>query len=241
VNGQLVLVVASRKPHVLLSSLIYDLTRVKNRSLAPAQVRSLCLTKSGFSSLIEKLECDKSFTRSDALAKHMRLLHNISPPSLGRGNRKRKRAASVAISEANNDADASCTVNGPTPHNTFKIEPGSDPEDGGLANESVPGNVSFINGNKRHSPDPKLAKDEDSDEDEPLPAYLLALQDPVTGLIMGRSPSMVRYLLMKARHRYALEQHGALIEELRVVRWELKQEQECKERTLDEVLKNDIG
>jgi uncharacterized C2H2 Zn-finger protein len=37
-------------------------------------------------------ECDKSFTRSDALAKHMRLQHNISPPAPGRGgNRKRKR------------------------------------------------------------------------------------------------------------------------------------------------------
>ncbi|KAG9224927.1 hypothetical protein CCMSSC00406_0001922 [Pleurotus cornucopiae] len=37
-------------------------------------------------------ECDKSFTRSDALAKHMRLQHNISPPAPGRGaSRKRKR------------------------------------------------------------------------------------------------------------------------------------------------------
>lgn len=37
-------------------------------------------------------ECDKSFTRSDAMAKHMRLQHNIStlPPGRG-GNRKRKR------------------------------------------------------------------------------------------------------------------------------------------------------
>jgi hypothetical protein len=187
--------------------------------------------------LIGKLECDKSFTRSDALAKHMRLLHNISPPSLGRGNRKRKRAASVATSETNNDPDASSTA----PYSAFKIEPGSDLEDGGLVNEGVSGSEGFINGNKRHSPDPKIAKDEDSDEDEPLPAYLLTLQDPVTGLIMGRSPPMVRYLLMKARHRYALEQHGALIEELRVVRWELKQEQTYKERALDEVLEHNIG
>ena len=37
-------------------------------------------------------ECDKSFTRSDALAKHMRMQHNIIPPAPGRGgNRKRKR------------------------------------------------------------------------------------------------------------------------------------------------------
>ncbi|KAJ3917628.1 hypothetical protein F5877DRAFT_91134 [Lentinula edodes] len=37
-------------------------------------------------------ECDKSFTRSDALAKHMRLQHSIEPPAPGRGGtRKRKR------------------------------------------------------------------------------------------------------------------------------------------------------
>ncbi|KAF4621971.1 hypothetical protein D9613_009252 [Agrocybe pediades] len=39
-------------------------------------------------------ECDKSFTRSDALAKHMRVQHNIDPPAPGRGgSRKRKRGA----------------------------------------------------------------------------------------------------------------------------------------------------
>ncbi|KAG6910945.1 hypothetical protein DXG01_005999 [Tephrocybe rancida] len=37
-------------------------------------------------------ECDKSFTRSDALAKHLRLQHNIEPPGPGRGSyRKRRR------------------------------------------------------------------------------------------------------------------------------------------------------
>jgi uncharacterized Zn-finger protein len=42
-------------------------------------------------------ECDKSFTRSDAMAKHMRLQHNISPPLPGRGgNRKRKRGDEAA-------------------------------------------------------------------------------------------------------------------------------------------------
>jgi hypothetical protein len=45
------------------------------------------------------LECDKSFTRSDALAKHMRLQHNLTPPAPGRGGaRKRKRG----VEEGNN-------------------------------------------------------------------------------------------------------------------------------------------
>lgn len=58
---------------------------------------------------------------------------------------------------------------------------------------------------------------------------------------MGRPSGMVRYLVMKAKHRYALEQHEALIEELRVARWELKRERESKEGLLDEVLRANFG
>ncbi|KAF9487735.1 hypothetical protein BDN71DRAFT_1458177 [Pleurotus eryngii] len=54
-------------------------------------------------------ECDKSFTRSDALAKHMRLQHNISPPAPGRGaSRKRKRNGGE---DANSSARPSDTPN----------------------------------------------------------------------------------------------------------------------------------
>jgi len=48
---------------------------------------------------------------------------------------------------------------------------------------------------------------------------------------------MVMYLLMKAKHRYALEQHESLLEELRVARAEMKKEKEEKERALDEFLR----
>ncbi|KIM44298.1 hypothetical protein M413DRAFT_443307 [Hebeloma cylindrosporum] len=42
--------------------------------------------------------CDKPFTRSDALTKHMRLQHNILPPAPGRcGSRKRKRGEHQAL------------------------------------------------------------------------------------------------------------------------------------------------
>jgi len=58
---------------------------------------------------------------------------------------------------------------------------------------------------------------------------------------MGRPPGMVKYLIMKAKHRYALEQHEGLIEELRVARWELKKERESKESLLDDVLKANFG
>ena len=49
------------------------------------------------------------------------------------------------------------------------------------------------------------------------------------------------YLLMKAKHRYALEQHESLLEELRVARAELKKEKEEKEGTLDDFLRGTFG
>jgi hypothetical protein len=198
-------------------------------------------------------ECDKSFTRSDALAKHVRLLHSLSPPAPGRGgNRKRKRDASVAASEAHTDADSSIPATSvatntatPTPFNSFKVEPRS-PEDEqavvSFGNGNGAGGDYFTNGYARPSPGPENHNGEDdSDEEDGLPDHLLAVQDPATGLIMGRSPSMVRYLLVKAKHRYALQQHEHLIEELRVTRWELKHEREVKERALDDVLRNHFG
>ncbi|KAF4596600.1 hypothetical protein EYR38_007987 [Pleurotus pulmonarius] len=51
-------------------------------------------------------ECDKSFTRSDALAKHMRLQHNISPPAPGRGaSRKRKRNGGEDANDSTRPSD----------------------------------------------------------------------------------------------------------------------------------------
>jgi len=49
------------------------------------------------------------------------------------------------------------------------------------------------------------------------------------------------YLLMKAKHRYALEQHEQLLEELRVMRAELKKEREEKEAAVDKVLRGIFG
>jgi hypothetical protein len=44
---------------------------------------------------------------------------------------------------------------------------------------------------------------------------LQRLLDPRTGLVMGRSPALVMYIIQKAKMRYALEIHAGLIEELR--------------------------
>jgi len=52
---------------------------------------------------------------------------------------------------------------------------------------------------------------------------------------------MVMYLLMKAKHRYALEQHESLLEELRVTKAELKKERDEKEAMLDQLLGTMLG
>ncbi|KAJ3496395.1 hypothetical protein NLJ89_g10490 [Agrocybe chaxingu] len=78
-------------------------------------------------------ECDKSFTRSDALAKHMRLQHNISPPAPGRGgSRKRKRGADDNTTQG---TSTPVLVSTPLPSvppasafNKFKVEPNTPSE-----------------------------------------------------------------------------------------------------------------
>lgn len=57
----------------------------------------------------------------------------------------------------------------------------------------------------------------------------------------GRGRAMVRYLRTKAKHRYALQEHEGLLEELRVARAELGREREEKERVLDEFLRAGFG
>ena len=52
---------------------------------------------------------------------------------------------------------------------------------------------------------------------------------------------MVMYLLMKAKHRYALEQHEELIEQLRVIKKEKEREKELKEEALDQYFRAIAG
>jgi len=180
-------------------------------------------------------ECDKSFTRSDALAKHMRIQHNISPPLPGRGgNRKRKR-------EETDVPSAHVPEGG---YNLFKVDPNvhdsrhsADFDDGRISPLDVP-----VNNNSLPPPMPRPITPDYGDEmEDEIPPHLLAQMDPATKLIMGRTPAQVRYILMKMKYKYALEQHEALIEELRVVRHEEKCWRERKEAVLDELLRIHFG
>ncbi|OCH84844.1 hypothetical protein OBBRIDRAFT_807948 [Obba rivulosa] len=182
-------------------------------------------------------ECDKSFTRSDALAKHMRIQHNISPPLPGRGgNRKRKREETDSIPGA--------AGQGTSGYNMFKVEQTTPAEFYSI--EMDDGRLSPVDASGRQprqvpamrpaSPDSEVV-----DIDEEIPPHLMALRDPATGFIMGRSPTMVKYLLMKAKYRYAIDQHEALVEELRTLRYEEKCWKERKDLLLDELLRAQFG
>ncbi|KAI0694047.1 hypothetical protein BC835DRAFT_1275122 [Cytidiella melzeri] len=172
-------------------------------------------------------ECDKSFTRSDALAKHMRIQHNIIPPAPGRGgNRKRKREEPEPSTLATGDG-----------YGSFKVDPPEVVEDDRLSPFDTVGDHS-VSANGRRSVTPDYVDDE---EDEDIPAYLLEQMDQSTGLILGKTPTMVKYLIMKAKHKHALDEHANLIEGLRMVRYEEKCWRERKDALLDEVLRASFG
>ncbi|KAG2126052.1 hypothetical protein DEU56DRAFT_823237 [Suillus clintonianus] len=174
-------------------------------------------------------ECDKSFTRSDALAKHMRLQHNMPPPPSGRGSlstRKRKRSLSPTHPQANAPAPEQSAFN------TFKLEPQTPSE---LEN-GIGGGGDYFSALTREEDD-----DEDYGEDDGLPPHLQRLMDPRTGLIMGRTPALVMYIIQKAKMRYALDTHAALIEELRITRAQAKEEKVKKEIMLDDLIKTVFG
>lgn len=185
----------------------------------------------------------------------MRLQHNIEPPLPGRGgNRKRKR----------NDPTDNNNSNSPNPispayTSTFKVESSTPVEfyieegDGKrvispidhvrvdyFSTSHTSANAPLPQTNVQHLliPPPDAEDGEDDDEDDPL---VHAVVDPTTGLIMGRTPAMVRYLITKAKYRYALEQHEALIEELRMARFQLGVERREKDECLDHFLRANFG
>ncbi|CDO68517.1 hypothetical protein BN946_scf184998.g14 [Trametes cinnabarina] len=183
-------------------------------------------------------ECDKSFTRSDALAKHMRIQHNISPPLPGRGgNRKRKREEPDLAAQNNSQAHGTAEYTGYS--SQFKVDGHGDDDEFRLS--PIEGS-SFA---ARLPPTPiRQYTDEELFEYDPedeLPPHILRQADPATGLIMGRSHTQVRYMLMKAKHKWVLQQHEALLEELRVLRHEEKCWKERKDALLDELLRRQFG
>lgn len=186
-------------------------------------------------------ECDKSFTRSDAMAKHMRIQHNIVPPMPGRGgNRKRKREGSQEAAEENESGPPSLKLEGHTPVDLTGNTPWQDQDDHSPLMDDRNEFLGIPSAQRSTSPSGLSTTSADERED-PLPGYLLRSMDPETGKILGRSPSQVRYLIMKSKYRFVMEQHDNLVEELRVTRAMERQMRELKEEALDETLQTLLG
>jgi len=161
----------------------------------------------------------------------MRLQHNVEAGAPGRGgNRKRKRdrdepSRPTAASAASDPAGFSIFKVEPNTPSELRLMP-SDPGAGG----GTPGADDYFNGGRSPSP-----------SDEGLPSYLAQDLDPATGLIRGRAPAMVKYLVMKAKYYFAIEQHSTLLEELRVLRAEESALRRAKDEALDSVMKTEFG
>lgn len=159
----------------------------------------------------------------------MRLQHNMPPPPSGRGSsgtRKRKRSLSPSHPQANAPAPEQSSFN------TFKLEPQTPSE----LDNGIGGGGDYFSALTREEDD-----DGDDGEDDGLPPHLQRLMDPRTGLIMGRTPALVMYIIQKAKMRYAIDTHTALIEELRITRAQAKEEKVKKEAMLDELIKTVFG
>ena len=156
----------------------------------------------------------------------MRLQHNVEAGAPGRGgNRKRKRDREEP------PRPTVSTASDPAGFSIFKVEPHT-PSEMHMPTEpgGTPAADDYSNGGRSPSP-----------ADEGIPSYLVQDQDPATGLIRGRAPAMVKYLVMKAKFSFALEQHSTLMEELRVLRAEECALRQGKDEALDSVMRMEFG
>jgi hypothetical protein len=156
----------------------------------------------------------------------MRLQHNVEASAPGRGgNRKRKRDREEPV------RPTVSTASDPAGFSIFKVEPHT-PSEMHMPSEAggTPAADECFNGGRSPSP-----------ADEGIPSYLAQDLDPATGLIRGRAPDMVKYLVMKAKFKFALEQHSTLLEELRVLRAEECALRQGKDEALDSVMRVEFG
>jgi hypothetical protein len=158
----------------------------------------------------------------------MRLQHNVEAGAPGRGgNRKRKRGDREEPSRST----APSTASDPASFSIFKVEPNTPSE---LRMLSEPGGTPSAD-------DYLTAGRSPSPSDEVLPSYLAQDIDPATGLIRGRPPAMIKYLITKAKYTFATEQHSTLLEELRVLRAEESALRRGKDEALDSVIRLEFG
>jgi hypothetical protein len=85
-------------------------------------------------------------------------------------------------------------------------------------------------------------EDLDDDPTSLLPASLLKLLSPATGLVSGRyTPYQTLYLLEKAKHQYLLSSRAGLLTQLAAFEAEETRCREEKEEMLDRLLRGMFG
>ncbi|KAL1742399.1 hypothetical protein HDZ31DRAFT_84160 [Schizophyllum fasciatum] len=173
-------------------------------------------------------ECECTFERPDSLQRHMRTEHGQA--GLRRSGRKRKRPnedAGRPLSPNNHTLYAFRVdtgkprgrpprKHGPTPYPNATAGPSSRPME-----------YSFAQTPEGGYPPPPV--------DPPPPRSRYSREE------LERSPELIRYILMKAKHRYALEQNEALTNELELAQAELERQREEKDFALDKLLNDVFG
>jgi hypothetical protein len=231
--------------HLDLPSLAtFGLTQASGRSLVNFQVpTSPHLARWNFSCNL--LECDKSFTRSDALTKHMRVVHGMEtqfPKSTQQKKRKREDSDAeeepfVAPDSNGEDDDAG----------DYDEDDAYNPRGrkgrgrrGKAAGHTAEATVVPV---KMEGQQPTVATADaepdmsDPESDEFLPEEV----DPVTGLVKGCRPSKARYLICKAKYRYAMGEHERLLETLKWLQEETQRLRLSKNDALNDLLKKQYG
>ena len=169
-------------------------------------------------------ECECTFERPDSLQRHMRTEHGHA--GLRRSGRKRKRP--------NEDTGRPLSPNTHTFY-AFRVDTGK--PRGRPPRRHGPSIYHSAEPGSSTSP-MKLTYVSLPDNAFPPPQAQAEPPQPVT---VERSPEMVRYILMKAKYRYALEQNEALTNELELARAELERQREEKDFALDKLLNDVFG
>jgi hypothetical protein len=178
-------------------------------------------------------ECDKSFTRTDALQKHMRVQHQESLP-LSRKPPTKKR-------KVNKDDDAASSIV------DIKKEdaggPGGDDDDYEAPRTATHHQPEGTAEGAAAGGDPTAEQDDEDEEDE---AMILDLFNggedaAAAGATSFTSPDQLRYAVALARYRYVISEHEVLLGELEMLRANEARVLEQKDQWLDAVLRKEIG
>ncbi|KAF8530050.1 hypothetical protein BU17DRAFT_36107 [Hysterangium stoloniferum] len=194
-------------------------------------------------------DCDKSFTRSDTLAKHRRQQHTAAPPPTpARGSgRKRKRSptppqSSVIPPSAPPPSAPPPSVPPPSvpPPSAPPPPPPPPPPQPSPPPDHAPSHYNFSNrayaqrdsgfNTFRVNPAPLISREQEEDSEEEEDTY----KPERAG---GRSRAMVKYLIMKAKYRFVIGERDLLNNELVTLKKTEKEEFKEKEANVDRVLR----